>query len=411
MSFDYWNYHAPTRIVFGHGVLERLGVEAQRVAAKPTAQSIAAPRALLVTDRVLERIGHVERLGRLLEASGFVPGVFADCVPEPSIDVAGQAIALGHEIRPDVIVALGGGSNIDVGKMTACVLAHGGSPRDYFGFDRVPGPVVPLIAIPTTAGTGSEVSHSTVLTDPVDAVKVSTLSRQLRPALALVDPSLLASCPPSVVRDSGLDALTHAVEAMTARPFGALPSAERDALPYTGQHPLGDLLARGAIERINRSLVPLYRDRANQAAQADMALAATLGGMAFSNSGVAVVHALEYPLGVAVHCSHGLGNGLLLPHVMEFNLPARTDALAEVGRALGVDTAHASPETIARRGIDRVRELQRSVELTTQLRDLGVVRDQLPELARKAFGIKRLMLLNGREPTEPDLLAILEAAW
>src|SRR6185369_5955787 len=183
---------------------------------------------------------------------------------------------------------------------------------------------------PTTAGTGSEVSHAAVLTDKANHIKVSTLSQFLRPALAVVDPALTDGCPKQITADSGIDALTHAIEAYTAVDFDQLN--EPDGLPvaYEGRHPLGDCLAEKAIALIGQHLVAAVQDGTNKAARDGMALAATLAGLAFSNCGVAVVHALEYPIGGAVHVSHGAGNGLLLPFVMRYNLPVRKPVFAKI---------------------------------------------------------------------------------
>src|SRR4029079_15218117 len=142
--------------------------------------------------------------------------------PEPSINVALQACGHAQRFRPDAIIGLGGGSNMDLAKLTAVLYTHGGQPADYFGFDRVPGPVVPLICLPTTAGTGSEVSHAAVLTDTANHIKVSTLSNYLRPAIALVDPQFTYGCPKQITADSGIDALTHAIEAYTATDYNSI---------------------------------------------------------------------------------------------------------------------------------------------------------------------------------------------
>ncbi|OYW16712.1 MAG: hypothetical protein B7Z55_14075 [Planctomycetales bacterium 12-60-4] len=184
-----------------------------------------------------------------------------------------------------------------------------------------------------------------------------------------------------------------------------------EPFPYDGKHPLGDMCAERAMTLISRHLVTAVREPQNLAAREGMALAATLAGLAFSNCAVAVVHALEYPLGGAVHVSHGAGNGLLLPYVMRFNLPTRTPELAQVARFLGADVDGVTSAVAADRGIAVVEQLRRDIGIPERLRELGVARNQLPMLASKAFGITRLMLLNGRKPTEADLLQILEEAY
>src|SRR5207253_6192858 len=230
-----------------------------------------------------------------------------------------------------------GGSHLDLATITATGLAHGGGPRDYIGDDKIPGPVWPLICVPTTAGTGSEVSAAAVLTDTDNQMKVGILSNYLRPRVALIDPLLTVSCPAKVTADSGIDALTHAIEGYTAVDNAVFPLPPGERSVYQGKHPLGDIMAEKAIALIGQYLRRAVANGQDLEARDGMALGATLAGLAFSNVGVAVVHALEYPVGGAVHCSHGAGNGLLLPYVMRFNLSARPKEFAHIGRLLGED--------------------------------------------------------------------------
>jgi alcohol dehydrogenase class IV len=249
------------------------------------------------------------------------------------------------------------------------------------------------------------------LTDTENQMKISTLSQYLRPVLAVVDPELTLSCPPKATADSGIDALTHAIEAYTAVDHTELAVAAGESWPYDGKTPLGDSLAEKAIALIGEHLVTAVKEPTNIAAREGMALAATLAGMAFSNCAVAVVHALEYPLGGALHCSHGAGNGLLLPYVMRFNLSIRRKEMASIARLLGEEVSGLSLEAAAELAIIAVEKLRKSIGIPERIRDLGGERDQLPGFARKAFEIKRLMLLNPRLPSEADLLAILESAF
>jgi len=291
------------------------------------------------------------------------------------------------------------------------VLAHGGSPRDYVGDDRIPGPVLPLVCVTTTAGTGSEVTAAAVLTDSANAMKVGVLSNFLRPRIAVVDPCLTVGCPPTVTADSGIDALTHAIEAYTAidNEVFPLPAGERSV--YQGRHPLGDILAARAIELVGANLVRAVDHGADLAARESMALGALLAGLAFSNVGVALVHAMEYPVGGAVHCSHGAGNGLLLPYVMRFNLSARPRQFAQIAALLGENTAGLTEAASAEQAITAVERLKRASKIPERLRDLGVQREQLPAFATKAAGIRRILRVNPRPASEAEILAIYEAAY
>src|SRR5688572_16041202 len=309
-----WNFHSAGQLVFGRGSALQLGALASRR---------KLSRILVVTDERLRAAGIVERVTAPLLAAKLTVQVFGGGEPEPAIATAVKAAQEGREFQPDAVLGLGGGSNMDLAKIVAVLLTHGGEPASYFSFDRVPGPVLPLICVPTTAGTGSEVSHAAVLTDTANKIKVSTLSQFLRPQLAVVDPALTDGCPRQITADSGIDALTHAIEAYTAVDFDQLDAPDGAPVAYEGRFSLGVRLAEEAIELMGKHLVNAVQDGTNREARDGMALAATTAGLAFSNCAVALVHALEYPLGGAVHVSHGAGNGLLLPFVMRYNLPAR----------------------------------------------------------------------------------------
>ena len=402
-----WTFHSAGQLIFGNGAVQQLG---RRCLER------GWHRAVVVTDKNLVQAGIVARVEESLRQVKVAVSVFAEGEAEPSVALAIRAAEHAAIFQPQVMIGLGGGSNIDLAKFAAVLVKHGGQPAEYdpsqfFSFNNVPGPVMPIIGIPTTAGTGSEVSHAAVLTDTQNHIKVSTLSNHLRPALALVDPELTYTCPPKVTADSGIDALTHAIEAMTAIDFSLLPVPPEEDVAYSGSHPLGDSLAEKAIELIGKHLPAAVADGGNCVAREGMALASTLAGLAFSNCAVALVHALEYPLGAVLHCSHGAGNGLLLPYVMRFNLPAKTAAFAKIAHLLGEDIRGASETEAAGRSIVAVERLRENVGIPARIRELGGTRDQLPTFAAKAYAIKRLRDVNPRVPSEADLLGILEAAF
>ena len=396
-----WTFHSAGQLIFGLHATRQLG---------EVAQGLGFTRLLLITDPVLVGAGLVDPvLGSLSEASVNVK-LFSGGEPEPSLNAAYAALAVGRDFRPDAVLGLGGGSNMDLAKVTATVLAHGGTPGLYVGDGKVPGPVLPLICVPTTAGTGSEVSAAAVLTDTENHIKVGILSNYLRPRIAVVDPLLTVSCPPRVTADSGIDALTHAIEAYTAvdNAHFPLPAGERSV--YQGKHPLGDTFAEKAIGLVGQFLRRAVANGEDMEAREGMALAATLGGLAFSNVGVAAVHALEYPLGGATHCSHGAGNGLLLPYVMRYNLPARRREFARIAQLLGEDITHLDEEAAAQRAIAAVEKLRADIGIPTRLRDLGVTEAQLAGFAEKAFAVKRILRVNPREVTLEALHDILRSA-
>lgn len=396
-----WTFHSAGQLVFGRGAAQQAGQIAQRLKLR---------RVFLVTDGQLVSAGLERQVRQPLEAAGVSVNVFAGGQPEPSLDLVEQCVAEARAFQPDGLLGLGGGSNMDLAKIAAAVLTHGGGPRDYVGEDRVPGPVLPLVCVPTTAGTGSEVTAASVLTDTANQIKVGVLSNYLRPAAALVDPLLMVSCPAKVTADSGIDALTHAIEAYTAVDNEAFPLPSGERTLYQGRHPLGDCLAEKAIELIGRHLVTAVKEPENLEAREGMALAATVAGLSFSNVGVALVHAMEYPVGGAVHCSHGAGNGLLLPFVMRYNLAVRLPQFARVAQLLGEDTAGLDEQRAAERAITAVERLKAAIGIPARLKDLGVAAEQLPNFAEKAFGIKRILRVNPRVPTVDDILGVYRAA-
>lgn len=368
-------------------------------------------RPLVVTDTTVGALPAVQELIEALRSRASHLTLFDACVAEPTVDVAGQACEAGRAAQADCVIGIGGGSNLDVAKIAATVVKHGGKPSDFFGFDQIPGPVLPMFALPTTAGTGSEVSHSAVLTDTRQSIKVSSLSRWLRPTGAFVDPALTDSCPPTVTAHSGVDALVHAIEAYTNRDFSEMVDVDPQARAYEGSYPLTRLLAAEAIRLVGRSLVTAYQQPTSRTARDDMAFAAMLAGMAFSNSGVGMVHALEYPIGALTHCGHGEGNGLLLPHVMRYNLPVRIREFCDIALWLGADVAGLSQRQTAERAIEKIEELLRLVGIRTRLRELGMSRESISELAAKSFTIRRLMDVNPQTPRLSDLEDILHSAF
>jgi alcohol dehydrogenase class IV len=397
-----WTFHTAGQLLFGRHATGQLGELIQRLAAK---------RSLIVTDAMLLKAGIVEQVHAPLGEGGVLVEVFSGGEPEPSFRAAEECIAAARAFKPDVILGLGGGSNMDLAKIAATVLAHGGHPRDYVGDDKIPGPVFPLVCVPTTSGTGSEVSAASVLTDSDSKLKVGILSNYLRPRVAVVDPMLTVSCPPKVTADSGIDALTHAIEACTAVDNETFPLPPGERSVYQGRHPMGDMFAEKAMHLIGKFLRRAVADGKDLEAREGMALGATLAGMAFSNVGVAAVHALEYPVGGAVHCSHGAGNGLLLPYVMRFNLPVRRKEFAAIARLLGEDSRGLDEAQAAERAIEAVVKLRTDIGIPRCLREIGVKVEQLRPFAEKAAGIQRILRVNPRPVTVGDLEGILRAAF
>ncbi len=397
-----WSFSSAGRLMFGRAAVRDLPAAVQRLGMR---------RLLIITDPPLVQAGVLDRVRGPLQESGLTCEVFDGGEPEPSVDCAERAVIAARAAQPDALIGLGGGSNIDLAKIVAAVVTHGGGCLDYINYDRVPGPVLPLIAVPTTSGTGSEVSHAAVLTDRSNHMKVSTLSPYLRPALAVVDPELTLTCPRQTTADSGIDALTHAVEAFTATDWPDLDAAPGGFAAYEGKSPIPDAFAERAVRLIAQHLLTAVSEPLNIEARSGMSLAATTAGLAFSNAAVALVHAMEYPLGGAVHVTHGAGNGLLLPHVMRFLLPVRAAEYARLAGLLGEETAGVTQDVAAARAVEAVERLCDDIGIPRRIRDLGGREDQLPGFAERAFAIKRLMALTPCPVTPEDILQIYRAAY
>jgi alcohol dehydrogenase class IV len=398
---EIWTFHSAGEILFGRGAAGQVGEVASR---------IGIQRVLIVTDKPLVAAGIVAGVEESLHKAGASVEIFEGGEPEPSLEAGQACIDRLAECQADGIVGLGGGSNMDLAKAAAAVAAHGGTIRDYLGDGEVPGPVLPLICLPTTAGTGSEVTFAAVLTDTQNQIKVPILSNYIRPAVAIVDPELTLTCPRKVTAESGIDALTHAIEAYTAIDHGKFPLPAGERSVYQGSNPLTDSLASKSIALIGENLRVAVEEPENLAAREGMALGATIAGLAFANSGVALVHALQAAVGGATHSAHGAGNGLLLPHVMRFNLPACLPRFARIAQLLGCELDGLSEEEQAQEAIGAVQELSRDIGIPQRLSELGLSAEQIPTVAAKGFLAQRILRVNPRGITQQQMEDLLNEA-
>jgi alcohol dehydrogenase len=356
-------------------------------------------RVMIVTDPTIAGTAGFATVRGALGDAGLDVIEFAEAAVDVPMTTIDAAVSLGREREPDVIVAVGGGSVIDLAKVTALLLSHPGPLSAYYAVQSVPGPVLPLIALPTTAGTGSEATPVSVITDAATAMKVGVASPHLIPRHAVCDPLLTVGAPPTVTAHSGIDALSHAVEAfMSARetPSPALVLGR----PQVGKNLLSDVLALTAAREIAANLVRAVEDGSDLEARSGMLYGSLLAGIAFGNSGVSAAHALQFAVGAATHTSHGLGTGLLLPYVMEYNRPARTSELDALAQAMGGGDA-----------VETVHALGRRIGLPASLAEIGIERADVRGLAEQSVGIRRLIDNNPR-PLDTDALElILTAAW
>ena len=388
----------PRQVLFGAGQRHALG----------TLTAALGTRALVCTDARFASTREYADLVRLLEDAGVRVTSFTDVLPDVPVHQVTQCAEIAASVDPDVVVGMGGGSCLDLAKAVAVLLAHGGQPSDYYGEFRVPGPVLPVVALPTTAGTGSEVTPVAVLTDPQRVSKVGISSPHLIPHTAICDPELTLGCPPALTASAGADALSHVIEAFTAvrRPVTAALATER---VFVGKNELTDTYALLGVRLIAGSLQRAWSIPGDVAAREAMMLGATAGGFALGSAGTAAAHAIQYPVGALTHTPHGVGVGVLLPYVMEFNRPVRISELAAVALAMGADP-DSPPEDLADEAINRVAVLLASVGIPPTLADLGLAPDKLRWTAEQAMGAERLIANNPRQLDADALEHIVRAA-
>lgn len=386
MTLDTYQVMFPDKVRFGVGSLDTLAAEVD---------NLGAERILIVSDPGVCEAGLVDSVRKQLASPRRFVDVFSKVEPDPTLPNLNAACEELCNGRHDLLIAVGGGSSIDMAKGLSVLLAHGGRGEDYVGTDKVPGPGIPLFALPTTAGTGSEVTNVCIFSDPEKKVKVAIFSPFLLARLALVDPRLTYGCPPQITATTGMDALVHAIESYTGKKANDFCNA----------------LALKAISLIAANLRPAVKNGSNQEARNRMAEGALFAGIAFGNSGVAAVHALAYILGSRFHVPHGLANSILLPHVMQVNLPADPPKHAEVARMLGVKTQGLSPKEAAEQGVAVVETLIADIGIPTHLRELGVPRDALEEMSQASMGITRLLAVNSKQLTLDDVRQIWADTW
>ncbi|GCD91154.1 alcohol dehydrogenase [Nocardioides sp. LS1] len=366
--------------------------------------------ALICTDSRLAKSDVIAEIVSDLQSEGLSTEVFSDTEPELPLSGISSCVDRLRGRHFDVVIGVGGGSCIDMAKVVALMLTHGGSPRDYFGEFAVPGPVMPIIAVPTTSGTGSEATAIAVVGDLERGMKMGISSPYMIPVAAVCDPTLTLSCPSSLTSATGADALVHLVESYTAVVRERTTQLPHERV-FIGASPLTGSIALEGVRLVGRSLVAAYREPGNLAARGDMMLAALYGGISLSNAGTAAAHALQYPIGALTHTSHGLGVGLLLPYVMRYNFPAIQPQLARIAETLGCDTVGADVPDAAREAVLAIDQILADIDIPPTLADIGVQEDDLPRIAELSLNSKRLIDNNPVKLDIDGLYEIVRAAF
>lgn len=391
---------SPQNIVFGAGQRSSVGVYAAALGS----------RALVVTDERLRAAPEFQELIENVEAAGVRTEIFDGTVAELPLDCIYRGAEKGRSFGNDIVIGIGGGSCLDAAKAIAVLLSHGGVLPDYYGEFKVPGPVMPLVLLPTTSGTGSEVTPVAVVTDPERSVKVGIASPHIIAHTAICDPELTYSCPAGLTAISGADALTHAIEAYTTakrEPTGSLIHEH----VFIGKNALSDAHALTAISHLSGGLKRAYDDGRDIEARAQVMLGATMAGLAFGTAGTAAAHAVQYPVGALTHTPHGTGVALMMPYVMEFNRPFCEQELAEIGEAMGIDSVDGSLSIRAAGAIDAVQSLFASLGIPRSLADIGVTQADIPKIAELAMGSARLIKNNPRPLELTTMTELVDAAF
>jgi alcohol dehydrogenase class IV len=390
----------PRSVLFGSGQRHAIGAV--------TAQF--GQRVLICTDSRLGSDADFIAIVADLERQGVKAFIYDRTLPDLPTESVADCVSKAASFAPQVIIGVGGGSCMDMAKAVALLLTHGGELSSYYGEYKIPGPVIPLIAVPTTSGTGSEVTPVAVVADSARGTKVGIASPHLIPQVAVCDPELTLSCPPRLTACSGGDALTHAIESFTA--LARPPSADLTLQHvFVGKNALSDNFALLAISSIWNSLYPAYKNGRDLKARENLMMGALAAGCAFGTAGTAAAHALQYPVGNATHTAHGDGVASLLPYVMEFNRPACVDDFARIARMLGLGSAKSSNDELSSILVDEVARLLDSVGIPRTLQDLGLPADKQQWAAESAIAIGRLVKNNPRPLDLRAMQAITAAAY
>jgi alcohol dehydrogenase class IV len=379
-------FRTTRRILFGVGSAEKTGTEAQLLRAK---------KVLIITDPGVIQAGLLEGIEKSLQSAGIPFAIFDGVESDPRIEVVEKSVEKARKEGMDLIIGFGGGSSLDIAKVTSILITNPVRIDNLFGVDLVPRPGIPVILVPTTAGTGSEVTPIAILSDTKEKLKKGIVSPTLFPEVAIVDPKLTVGLPPSVTAFTGMDALTHAIES-----YYSINATD-----------LSDLLAFRAMELLSKNLGMAYAHGENIAARSSTMEGSLLAGIAFANAGVGAVHAFAYPLGGEFHLAHGLTNTLMLPYVMRYNILGCPHKFAQMAKAFGEKVEGISELVGAEIAVRFVERLSDDLRVPRRLRDVGIPEDAIPRLAEAAMKVTRLLANNPRKIALEDAVAIYKSAY
>ncbi|MBM4432705.1 MAG: iron-containing alcohol dehydrogenase [Chloroflexi bacterium] len=376
---------SPNKVILGNGAVSRVGDEAKK---------LGGTKALIVTDEGVVKAGLVKDAEASLKAQKIEVGIYDKVKPEPPARLVDECAEAVRSNGYDIIIGIGGGSSLDVAKGASVIATNKGKATDYVGDNLVPRRGVPKILIPTTAGSGSEVTRGVVMTDEADNSKKVVFSDFVLGDVAIVDPLLTVSMPPAVTADTGMDALVHAIESYVS----------------VNATPFSDMLAMEAIRLIAEYLPIAYAKANNIEARFNMSFAATLAGAAFVSGGLGAVHGLAYPLGTEYHWPHGRSNAVMLPYVVDFNKIGNLNKYAAIAQAMGENIEGLSKYEAAEILVDSLFGLLDILHIPAKLSDYGISEKDVPKLVAGGMKQSRLFVPNPRNLTEADVKAIYTAA-
>ncbi|PLS17344.1 alcohol dehydrogenase [Bacillus sp. M6-12] len=380
----YFRYEIPTAVEFGIGKIKTLHEQVK---------ALRGTKVLIVGDPGVVQAGVVDRLADPLDQAGIPYIVFSEIEADPAIDSIDKGIEIAAAEGCDIVVGVGGGSSLDTAKAIGLMLTNPGNIRDYVGINLVPNPAAPVIAVPTTAGTGSEMTIWSVLSDKKAKVKLSVGSVYNCPTVALIDPELTMSLPPHITAATGMDALTHALESYVNK----------------ATQPISEGLSIQAMKMISKSLRLAVVQGENVEARSEMILASLIAAMAFNSTRLGLAHALALPLGAHFKIPHGVVNAILLPEVMAFNVIGNVDKFAEIAEIFGENVEGLSKREAAERSVEAIRKLNHDVGITQTLSDFGLKEEHLDFIVEEAM-LSGNVAVNPRKPTLEDLKNICRAA-
>lgn len=351
---------------------------------------INAEKVMVVTDKGIINAGIYEKLQAVLKSGNKKIILFDEVLPDPSIKLVEEAVSVARKNKIDAVIGIGGGSSLDTAKVAAALIINDKNISNYIGIELLEKDSVPVVAIPTTAGTGSEVTHIAILSDKEEQLKKGIVSTKIIPDFAILDPELTIGLPPHVTAATGMDALVHALEAYTSL----------NASPYS------DALALKAVDLISENIREAYNNGKNIEARENMLTGSLFAGIAFANAGVAAVHAFAYPLGGMFHIPHGLANSVMLPTIAEFNMVGNEERFTELANRL-TGNSNATVQD----GITEINKLCSDLKIPLSLAELKIPESAIPELAEGAMKVTRLLANNPRKITLEDALDLYTKAY